>query len=46
LLFASQEQILTGSELETTNNRMELTAAIQALKAPSYPSQVDFYTDW
>jgi ribonuclease HI len=45
LLFRSQEQILTGSELETTNNRMELTAAIQALKALSNPSQVDFYTD-
>ncbi len=45
LLFDSQEQILTGSEVETTNNRMELTAAIQALKALKKPSQVDFYTD-
>jgi ribonuclease HI len=45
LLFDSQEQILTGSEIETTNNRMELTAAIQALKALKKPSQVDFYTD-
>ncbi len=45
LLFASQEQILTGSELETTNNRMELTAAIQELKTLSNPSQVDFGTD-
>lgn len=45
LLFDSQEQILTGSEVETTNNRMELTAAIQALKALRKPSQVDFYTD-
>ena len=45
LLFDSQEQILTGSEIDTTNNRMELTAAIQALKALKKPSQVDFYTD-
>ena len=45
LLFDSQEQILTGSEIDTTNNRMELTAAIQALKALKKPSQIDFYTD-
>lgn len=45
LLFDSQEKILTGSEIETTNNRMELTAAIQALKALKKPNQVDFYTD-
>ena len=45
LLFDSQEQILTGSEIDTTNNRMELTAAIQSLKALKKPSQIDFYTD-
>ena len=45
LLFGSREKILTGSEFETTINRMALTPAIQALEARSYPSQVDFYTD-
>ncbi len=34
-----------GSETETTNNRMELTAAIQALRALKYPCEVDLHTD-
>jgi ribonuclease HI len=45
LLYSKREKILTGSELETTNNRMELTAAIEALKTLKYPCQIDFYTD-
>lgn len=45
LLFESSEKTLTGSESDTTNNRMELTAAIKALKALKKPSRVDFYTD-
>jgi ribonuclease HI len=39
------EKALTGSEPDTTNNRMELTAAIQALKALKQPCQVELYTD-
>jgi ribonuclease HI len=39
------ERILTGSDPATTNNRMELTAALRALQALSQPCQVDFYTD-
>jgi len=39
------EKVLTGSESETTNNRMELTAAIQALTALKQPCQIAFYTD-
>lgn len=39
------EKVLTGSELHTTNNRMELTAALAALKALKKPSEVVFYTD-
>lgn len=31
--------------METTNNRMELTAAIEALKALNRPCQIQFYTD-
>ncbi len=34
-----------GSEDNTTNNRMELTAALQALKALKFPCSVDLYTD-
>lgn len=36
---------LCGGELETTNNRMELMAAIEALSALKRPSAVDLYTD-
>jgi len=36
---------LTGGEALTTNNRMELMAAIAALEALKAPSAVDLYTD-
>ncbi len=36
---------LSGGEAHTTNNRMELTAAIRALRALKGPSQVEFHTD-
>jgi ribonuclease HI len=36
---------LHGSDPLTTNNRMELMAAIQALEALNRPSQVQLYTD-
>ena len=36
---------LKGGEPLTTNNRMELTAAIEALEALKVPSEVDLYTD-
>ncbi|MGX1306147.1 ribonuclease HI [Amorphus suaedae] len=36
---------LNGGERETTNNRMELTAAIEALKALTRKSSVDIFTD-
>jgi ribonuclease HI len=45
LRFGSHEKILTGSAAETTNNRMELTAAIRAFQALKHPCRVDFYTD-
>jgi ribonuclease HI len=31
LCYGDQENILTGAEAQTTNNRMELTAALKAL---------------
>jgi ribonuclease HI len=40
-----QERILSGGERKTTNNRMELTAALEAFKALKRPCQVSFYTD-
>lgn len=39
------ERELSGGERETTNNRMELTAAIEALKALSRPCRVELHTD-
>ena len=39
------EKELSGSERETTNNRMELTAAVKALQALTRPCLIDFYTD-
>jgi ribonuclease HI len=45
LIYDSQEVTLNGSEAETTNNRMELTAAIRALESLKETRQVDFYTD-
>ena len=45
LRFGVHEKTLSGAEVETTNNRMELTAAIKAFKALKQPCRVDFYTD-
>ena len=36
---------LHGGEAVTTNNRMEITAAIKALEALKRPAEVDIYTD-
>ena len=35
----------SGADVQTTNNRMELTAAIQALRSVKEGSEVDLYTD-
>lgn len=45
MLYGEYEKELTGGEFETTNNRMELMAAIEALKALRRPCVVDLYTD-
>jgi len=45
LRYKDQERTLYGGEAHTTNNRMELTAAIQALQALKRPVEVDLYTD-
>ena len=39
------EKELSGGEANTTNNRMELTAVIEALKALKKPCKVILYTD-
>ncbi|WP_347240790.1 ribonuclease HI [Thermus sp.] len=45
LRFQAHEKLLSGGEPCTTNNRMELRAAVEGLKALKEPCQVDFYTD-
>ena len=45
LRYGDHEKELRGGEAETTNNRMELTAAIEALQALRRPCRVDLYTD-
>ncbi len=40
-----QEKRLTGGFSLTTNNRMELTAAISALEALLHPCEVELYSD-
>lgn len=45
LRYGDREKVLSGSDPHTTNNRMELTAAIAALKALKQPSDVTLYTD-
>ncbi len=45
LSYASKQKSLNGFEAETTNNRMELTAAIEGLRALSRSCDVDLNTD-
>lgn len=45
LRFGQHEKELSGGEVETTNNRMELKAAIMALNALSRSCKVDLHTD-
>ena len=45
LRYRGEEKELHGGEPETTNNRMELMAAIRALEALKRPSKVDLTTD-
>jgi ribonuclease HI len=45
LRSGTNEIVLTGSAPVTTNNRMELTAAIEALKAVKRACSVEIYTD-
>jgi ribonuclease HI len=45
LRYGKHERILSGSDSDTTNNRMELMAAIEALTALTEPCKIDLYTD-
>ena len=45
LCYKGTEKELSGGEAMTTNNRMELTAAVSALKALKEPCRVYLYSD-
>jgi len=45
LLYGIEEKEITGGEFETTNNRMELTAAIEALNLLNRRCNVNLHTD-
>ncbi len=45
LCWNDHEKELSGGELDTTNNRMEMMAVIEALAALKSPSEVTLYTD-
>lgn len=45
LRYGSQKRELVGAEPQTTNNRMELTAAVQGLAALREPCEVEIVTD-
>lgn len=44
-MYGEHRKELSGFEPETTNNRMEITAAIEALKALKSPCRVKLYSD-
>lgn len=45
LIYGDKEKEISGGEAQTTNNRMEMMAAIRALEALKDPCTVDLYTD-
>ena len=45
LEYGAKAKEIWGGELATTNNRMELMAAIQALEALTRPCKVELHTD-
>ncbi len=45
LVYKGKEKEISGGEAQTTNNRMELTAVIEALSALKEPCEVTLTTD-
>jgi len=45
LIHDKHEKEIYGSEAHTTNNRMEMSAAVEALKLLKQPCKVDIHTD-
>ena len=45
LIFGEHRREISGGEVQTTNNRMELTAVIEGLERLKFPCHVDVYSD-
>ena len=45
LIYGSHQREISGATPATTNNRMELLAAVQGLRALKEPCEVEFFTD-
>lgn len=45
LMYQENKKEISGGKKNTTNNEMELTAVIEALKMLKFPCQVDLYSD-
>ena len=45
IIHGNKVEEISGADLKTTNNRMELTAAIEGLRSLKKPSTVTLYTD-
>ena len=45
LIYRDKQKHLSGSAILTTNNKMELTAAIEALRAVKKSNNIELYTD-
>ncbi|WP_207182519.1 ribonuclease HI [Anaerocellum diazotrophicum] len=45
LIYKGIKKVLKGFEMQTTNNRMELKAVVEALKALKEPCKVIIYSD-
>ena len=45
LKYGSSEKVMSGYEAMTTNNKMELQAAIEALRSLKEPCEVNLYSD-
>lgn len=44
-MFKDYKKEISGSQKDTTNNIMELTAVIEALKLVKYPCKIKIYSD-
>ena len=45
LMYKENKKEISGGKKETTNNIMELTAALEGLKLLKFPCEVDLYSD-